>query len=238
MHDSKDPGFRFGMVPRSPALGGARTAGTAALPGWLVLGEHRSTIYRRLGKRTLDLTLGLLLALLSLPVIAVVALALRRESGLPIFTRSIRLGKNGKPFVFYKFRSVSPDVLAEGGEDVLHSAPAYPHDPRVTPVGEFLRRTSIDELPQILNVLRGEMSLVGPRPPYPEEAAHYARWQEQRFQVKPGLTCLWQVSGRSKLPADEWVRLDIQYARNLSFMLDLKLLLRTIPAVLSREGAY
>jgi lipopolysaccharide/colanic/teichoic acid biosynthesis glycosyltransferase len=218
--------------------GGSRSVGSQSLPGFLVLGGHRSTIYRRFGKRSLDLVFGFFLAVLSIPVVLVVALALRRESGLPIFTRSIRLGRNGKPFVFYKFRSVSPEVLAEGGEEDLGSAPVYPHDPRVTPLGGWLRRTSLDELPQVWNVLRGEMSLVGPRPPYPEEAAHYARWQEQRFQVKPGLTCLWQVSGRSKLPTDEWVRLDIQYARNLSFLLDLKLLLRTIPAVLSREGAY
>jgi lipopolysaccharide/colanic/teichoic acid biosynthesis glycosyltransferase len=111
-------------------------------------------------------------------------------------------------------------------------------DPRVTRVGRFLRTTSIDELPQIINVLRGEMSLVGPRPPIPPEVEQYEPWQLHRLDVQPGLTCLWQISGRSRIGFQEWMRLDLEYIRHRSFGLDMKILLRTIPAVLSREGAY
>jgi lipopolysaccharide/colanic/teichoic acid biosynthesis glycosyltransferase len=111
-------------------------------------------------------------------------------------------------------------------------------DPRVTRVGRFLRMSSLDELPQLFNVLRGEMSLVGPRPPIPEEVAQYEPWQFRRLAVKPGLTCLWQISGRSRLGFQEWMRLDLEYIRHQSLALDLKILVRTIPAVLSREGAY
>ena len=111
-------------------------------------------------------------------------------------------------------------------------------DPRVTRVGQFMRSTSIDELPQIFNVLKGDMSLVGPRPPLPEEAEKYEAWQRRRLDVKPGITCLWQISGRSRLGFDEWMRLDLEYIRRQSLATDLHILLRTIPAVLSREGAY
>jgi lipopolysaccharide/colanic/teichoic acid biosynthesis glycosyltransferase len=111
-------------------------------------------------------------------------------------------------------------------------------DPRVTRVGRWLRSTSIDELPQLFHVLSGEMSLVGPRPPLPDEVRQYEPWQLHRLDVRPGLTCLWQISGRSRIGFDEWMRLDLEYIRNQSLMLDLKILLRTIPAVLSREGAY
>jgi lipopolysaccharide/colanic/teichoic acid biosynthesis glycosyltransferase len=111
-------------------------------------------------------------------------------------------------------------------------------DPRITRVGRYLRRTSIDELPQLVNVLRGDMSLVGPRPPIPEEVEKYEPWQRRRLSVKPGITCLWQISGRSRLGFEEWMRLDIVYIQSCSFLLDMKILLRTIPAVLSRDGAY
>jgi len=111
-------------------------------------------------------------------------------------------------------------------------------DPRVTRLGRWLRRTSLDELPQLLNVLKGDMSLVGPRPPLPEEVERYEPWQMRRLDVKPGITCLWQISGRSRLGFDEWMRLDLEYIRHRSLALDLKILLRTLPAVLSRDGAY
>jgi len=110
-------------------------------------------------------------------------------------------------------------------------------DPRVTTLGWFLRRTSLDELPQLLNVLRGDMALVGPRPPLPEEVSHYRRWQRRRLSMKPGITCLWQVSGRNTVDFEEWMRLDLRYIDSWSLWLDLKILLRTIPAVLSGRGA-
>jgi lipopolysaccharide/colanic/teichoic acid biosynthesis glycosyltransferase len=111
-------------------------------------------------------------------------------------------------------------------------------DPRITRIGRFLRTTSIDEIPQFLNVLRGEMSLVGPRPPIPEEVAQYEPWQMRRLDVRPGITCLWQISGRSRVGFQEWMRLDLEYIKHQSFWLDMKILARTVPAVLSREGAY
>jgi lipopolysaccharide/colanic/teichoic acid biosynthesis glycosyltransferase len=145
--------------------------------------------------------------------------------------------------VFYKLRSMV-DGAHESRKYMLHlnevDGPIFKisNDPRVTRVGRFLRRSSIDEVPQLWNVLKGDMSLVGPRPPIPEEVEKYEPWQRRRLDVKPGITCLWQISGRSKLGFDEWMRLDIQYIRHRSFLLDIKILLRTLPAVLSRDGAY
>ena len=144
-----------------------------------------------------------------------------------------RVGLRGRIFTALKFRSMRPDAEAMTGP-----VQATENDPRVTRVGRFLRITSIDEIPQFWNVLRGDMSLVGPRPPIPEEVAQYEPWQLRRLDVRPGITCLWQISGRSRIGFDEWMRLDLEYIRNQSLMLDLKILLRTIPAVLSREGAY
>lgn len=201
------------------------------------------TFYTRYGKRAMDILGGAVVFLVFLLVLPFVALAIKLNSRGPVLYRSIRLGQDGKPFVFYKFRSMV-DGAHESRGFLLHlnevEGPVFKiaNDPRVTRVGRFLRRTSIDELPQVLNVLKGDMSLVGPRPPIPEEVEKYEPWQRRRLDVKPGITCLWQISGRSKLGFDEWMRLDIQYIQHQSFLLDLKILLRTIPAVLSRDGAY
>ena len=205
---------------------------------------ERSSHYFRWGKRALDITVSVLAGLLLLPLVPLVVLAIKLDSWkAPVLYKSVRLGLGGRPFVFYKFRSMV-EGAHESANYIRHlnevNGPVFKsaRDPRVTRVGRILRRTSIDELPQIINVIRGEMSLVGPRPPIPEEVEKYEPWQRRRLELKPGLTCLWQVSGRSKLGFDEWMRLDIQYVYNVSFLLDLKVLLRTIPAVLSREGAY
>ncbi len=201
------------------------------------------TFYKRRGKRTMDLLGALLGLLLFLPFFPLVALAIKLNSRGPVLYKSIRLGKDGKPFTFYKFRSMV-DGAHESRNFLLHlnevEGPVFKiaRDPRVTWVGGLLRRTSVDEVPQLLNVLRGDMSLIGPRPPIPEEVEKYEPWQRRRLDVKPGITCLWQISGRSKLGFDEWMRLDIRYIQYMSFLLDLKILLRTIPAVLSRDGAY
>ena len=147
------------------------------------------------------------------------------------------------PFEFYKFRSMVTGAEA-GKQDLLQSneqtGPAFKMriDPRVTRVGYFLRRTSIDELPQLFHVLRGQMSLVGPRPPTLDEVPDYEPWQRRRLSLTPGLTCIWQVRGRSTIHFLDWVRMDLSYAQRRSFLLDVKLLLLTIPAVLSRRGAY
>jgi len=201
------------------------------------------TLYTRGGKRALDLLGACVGLVLSAPVMALIALIIKLESRGPVFYRSTRVGRNGRPFTFLKFRS-----MVDGADRHRHhlthlnecDGPVFKisRDPRVTRIGRFLRTTSIDELPQFVNVLRGDMSLVGPRPPIPEEVAQYEPWQMRRLDVRPGITCLWQISGRSRIGFREWMRLDLEYIRHQSFWLDVRILLRTLPAVLSREGAY
>lgn len=200
-------------------------------------------LYLRHGKRVLDV-LGALGALIVLsPVIALLALIVRLTSRGPVFYRSTRIGRGGRSFTFLKLRSMVKDAdlkrqhlshLNEADGPVFKIA----RDPRITPIGRFMRSTSLDEVPQFWNVLKGDMSLVGPRPPIPQEVAQYEPWQLRRLDVRPGLTCLWQISGRSRIGFQEWMRLDLEYIRHRSLALDIKILLRTIPAVLSREGAY
>ena len=237
-------------IPRSSSVSRAQAVGQAAprvsssdAERAMLISALPTGAYVSWGKRVLDLVLTLVAGTLVLPLIPLIALAIRLDSPGPVLYRSIRLGRHGRPFVFYKFRSMVVGAH-ESARYVRHlnesEGPVFKSalDPRVTRVGRFLRRTSIDELPQLMNVLRGDMTLVGPRPPIPEEVEAYAPWQRLRLDVKPGLTCLWQVSGRSKLGFEEWMRLDIQYIQNMSLSTDLKILMRTIPAVLSREGAY
>jgi exopolysaccharide biosynthesis polyprenyl glycosylphosphotransferase len=199
--------------------------------------------YLRFGKRVIDLA-GALVALVVLsPLMLLVTLLVKLESRGPVLYRSSRIGKNGRSFTFLKFRSMV-DGADRHRKQLTHlnevDGPVFKisRDPRVTRVGRLLRITSIDEIPQFLNVLRGDMSLVGPRPPIPEEVEQYEPWQLRRLDVKPGITCLWQISGRSTLSFREWMRLDLEYIKHRSFWLDMRILLRTIPAVLSREGAY
>jgi lipopolysaccharide/colanic/teichoic acid biosynthesis glycosyltransferase len=199
--------------------------------------------YGRIGKRALDL-LGASVALVLLsPVILFAALLVRITSRGPALYKSTRLGRSGRPFTFYKLRSMYINAEAER-DGLMHlneaDGPVFKlrQDPRVTRVGQWLRSSSIDELPQLVNVLKGDMSLVGPRPPLPEEAEKYEAWQRRRLDVKPGITCLWQISGRSRLGFEEWMRLDLEYIRRQSLATDVWILLRTVPAVLSREGAY
>jgi exopolysaccharide biosynthesis polyprenyl glycosylphosphotransferase len=193
-------------------------------------------------KRLIDLTLALALFLVTLPIQAIAALAILLTSGSPIFFRQVRCGLNGRLFTLPKFRT-----MARGSEERLSeiahlnemTGPVFKasRDPRSTPVGRILRRLSIDELPQLWSVIVGNMSLVGPRPPLPEEVSHYEPWQRRRLSMKPGLTCLWQVSGRSELDFDRWMALDLKYIDTWSPLLDLKILLKTVPAVLSGRGA-
>jgi lipopolysaccharide/colanic/teichoic acid biosynthesis glycosyltransferase len=199
--------------------------------------------YLRFGKRLADVAGAVTGIVLFGPLMAVFAALVKLTSRGPVLYRSIRLGKDGRPFTFYKFRSMyaGADRDRDGLQHLNEcDGPAFKisRDPRTTALGRFMRSTSIDELPQFFNVLRGEMSLVGPRPPLPDEEAKYEPWQRRRLEVKPGLTCLWQISGRSRLGFDEWMRLDLEYIKRQSFATDLRILLRTIPAVLSRDGAY
>jgi len=201
------------------------------------------SLYRRYGKRALDLGLGVLALAAAAPLLAVAALAIKIDSPGPVFHRAIRVGRGGRKFTFLKLRS-----MRVGAEELrgllLHlnqaQGPAFKlhDDPRVTRVGRWLRKLSLDELPQLFHVLEGHMSLVGPRPPFPEEVERYEPWMLRRLSVTPGLTCLWQIRGRSDLGFDEWMRLDLEYVDRQSFLLDLKILALTVPAVLSARGAY
>jgi len=200
-------------------------------------------IYARFGKRVLDLTLGSIACVPALPVIALAAVAIKLDSRGPVFHRAIRVGRGGRKFTFLKLRS-----MQVGAEELrgllLHlnqaQGPAFKlhNDPRVTRVGRWLRKLSLDELPQLFHVLQGHMSLVGPRPPFPEEVERYEPWMLRRLSVRPGLTCLWQIRGRSNLNFEEWMRLDIEYVDRFSFWLDLRILALTVPAVISARGAY
>jgi len=216
------------------------------LDGIPLLGVNGSDAFRganRLIKRALDVGLVLFLSPLWVPIIAVAAFAVRLDSPGPIFYRQRRVGENGREFWMVKFRSMvtNADDLREKVVQQHQLDPRRPKiidDPRVTRVGKFLRRTSLDELPNLINVLRGEMSLVGPRPPMPDEVALYEPWHKQRLNIIPGITGLWQVSGRSEVPFEEMCLLDIYYIENWSLRLDVQILLRTIPRVLLRSGAY
>jgi exopolysaccharide biosynthesis polyprenyl glycosylphosphotransferase len=194
-------------------------------------------------KQLADFVLAAIALLLLAPLLLLVAAAIKLGSRGPVLFRQQRCGVNGRPFTLLKFRT-----MVEGAEqqldEVAHlnqvKGPAFKakKDPRVTRLGRLLRRFSIDELPQLVNVLKGDMSLVGPRPPIPEEVSQYEHWQRRRLSMKPGLTGLWQVSGRAELDDFEsWINLDLAYIDQWSLWLDLKILLRTIPAVLSARGA-
>jgi lipopolysaccharide/colanic/teichoic acid biosynthesis glycosyltransferase len=194
-------------------------------------------------KRTIDVTVSILGLALLLPLLVLTVFALAVSSRGPILFRQQRVGRGGKTFTLYKFRSmyrdahyVKPQLIDMNEVD----GPVFKirEDPRITPVGRVLRRFSIDELPQLLNVIKGDMSLVGPRPPLPEECQHYGELERQRLAVSPGITGIWQVSGRSLIDFDTWIRMDLEYIRTWSLRGDLRILLRTIPAVLSGKGAY
>jgi lipopolysaccharide/colanic/teichoic acid biosynthesis glycosyltransferase len=223
----------------------AAPSGPVGSEGWRagVPVEVDRTFYLKYGKRLMDQAAGALALVILSPLFLALAIAIKLDSSGPVLYRSTRVGKGGKTFTFYKLRS-----MMHGAEQYRHriahlnevTGPVFKiaRDPRITRVGRILRRTSLDELPQILNILKGDMTLVGPRPPLPEEVQQYEAWQLRRLSVRPGLTCLWQISGRSRLSFDEWMRLDMEYIARRGFALDLKILIRTIPAVLSGEGAY
>lgn len=198
---------------------------------------------KRVGKAIFDLAGSALLLLVFAPVMAAVALAIRLDDGGPVIFRQTRIGRNGRPFTMLKFRSMvveAEDLRSEldSVNEVDGALFKVRSDPRVTRVGRTLRRLSLDELPQLINVLRREMSLVGPRPPLADEVATYADDARRRLLVKPGLTGLWQVSGRSDLSWYDSVRLDLYYVENWSFTQDLLILWKTLKAVLARRGAY
>jgi lipopolysaccharide/colanic/teichoic acid biosynthesis glycosyltransferase len=227
------PGGRDGNVSRGE--GEAIAPAAQPLEPWFV---------RKLPfwKRAVDVLGAIGLLGLSAPAIAVVALMVKLSSPGPVIFRQERAGLGGRPFTIYKFRTMRQDADAAKHELRARSeqdGPAFKlsDDPRVTPVGAILRKTSIDELPQLVNVLKGEMSLVGPRPLPVEESAGCNQWQRRRLEVTPGLTCVWQVKGRSRVTFEQWARMDIGYLTRRTLAGDLKLILQTVPAVLLRRGA-
>lgn len=195
-------------------------------------------------KRALDLIVSALALIALFPVFLVTALAVVIEDPGPVFFVQIRVGQYGRHFRFYKFRSMVVNAdrikaqLASKNESVDGVIFKMKNDPRITRTGKIIRKFSIDELPQLINVLKGDMSLVGPRPPVPAEVAQYTLEQRKRLHAIPGITGLWQVSGRSDIPFTDQVRLDLQYIQSAGLVSDLRLLLKTIPAVLSGRGAY
>lgn len=196
-----------------------------------------------LAKRIVDIGVSAVTLLLLSPVMVVIALLIRLTSPGPVLFAQDRVGMNQRRFRLYKFRSMVVDA-DERKKELAYlnelDGPAFKigNDPRVTPIGRFIRKSSIDELPQLYNVLKGEMSLVGPRPPLPDEVSKYDWLFRRRLSVKPGITCVWQVSGRSNTTFDEWMMMDKQYVENWSLLLDFKILLKTIPAVLFGKGAH
>ena len=194
-------------------------------------------------KRAFDLSVSLAAVILLVPIIPLVAIMIKLDTAGPVLFRQERVGKNGRIFKFYKFRSMYAGAEQRKKEiEALNEqdGPVFKarSDPRVTNVGKFLRRSSLDEIPQIFNVVKGDMSVVGPRPPLPSEVEHYQPWHRRRLEVTPGITCLWQISGRSHLSFNEWMRLDMEYLKQRSIKTDLLILLKTIPAVIARKGAY
>ena len=200
--------------------------------------------FYEISKRGFDIGVSALLLALLAPLWLLLALAIKLTSAGPIFYRWQVVGLGGRPFTGYKFRTMV--VNADALKDQLLAAnemsgPVFKikRDPRITPVGRFLRKLSLDELPQLWSVLKGDMSLVGPRPPLRTEYVQFAPWQRAKLSVKPGITCLWQIGGRNRVSNfDEWVQLDLDYIARRSFWFDLWILLRTVPAVLLGRGAY
>jgi len=208
----------------------------------LTLWVIRTRLVNRL-KRTLDVIVAGVALILTLPVLIVTAIAVRLDSPGPIFFRQTRVGKWGEPFACYKFRSMYVDAEQrlkdlQAQNEVDGPVFKMKYDPRITRVGRVIRKLSIDELPQLFNVLRGNMSLVGPRPALPREVAQYTYEQIGRLNAIPGITGLQQVSGRSDLDFQRWVELDLQYIAEQSLWKDIEILLKTIPAVLFAKGAY
>jgi len=206
--------------------------------------EPEFTGSRRLLKSVVDRSIAVVALILLSPLLAVLVLLVRLDSHGSAVFRQIRVGVDGQDFTIYKFRSMYQDAehrlhtLTEANEYTDGPLFKVRADPRITRMGGWLRRFSVDELPQLLNVVKGEMSLVGPRPPLPQEVSQYGKDVRRRLLVKPGLTGLWQISGRSELSWDESVRLDLHYVESWSLALDLMILWKTFAAVVRRQGAY
>lgn len=208
----------------------------------LDMGQKSGIRFYTIAKRLFDFFATFVALILLSPIMLLIALLVKINDGGPAIYSQIRVGKDGKKFKIYKFRSMCLDADKELEKLMKYNemdgnAFKMTNDPRITSIGRFLRATSLDELPQLFNVLKGEMSLVGPRPPLVSEVENYNERHKLRLAVTPGLTCYWQCSGRSNIGFEQWVDMDIDYINKQSFLTDLKILFKTVPAVLSREGA-
>ncbi len=238
---------RFGVPFALPAysfrLDRARpVAGRAVSDGYLHYLSVDSKPNQMALKRLFDIVSSAVALWVLLPLFALVVAAIKLTSRGPVFFKQVRVGLHGKPFHMLKFRSMvinAEQLKAKLEAQNEQSGPVFKmkNDPRITAVGRFIRKYSIDELPQLINVLRGDMSVVGPRPPVPTEVARYEAWQRRRLSVRPGLTCIWQVSGRNQISFEDWMYLDMQYIDHWSLSGDLNLILRTVPVVLTGRGA-
>jgi exopolysaccharide biosynthesis polyprenyl glycosylphosphotransferase len=213
------------------------------LPSLHIPSSYNSHSLRYRLKRFLDIFASFMAILILSPIFLLIGLVIKTTSSGPVIYKQIRVGQGGQTFWLYKFRSMvqNADSLKASLADTNEaSGPVFKmrNDPRVTRIGKFLRKFSLDELPQLWNILRGDMSIVGPRPPLPTEVAQYQPWQLRRLSVPQGLTCIWQVSGRSTVGFDDWVRLDLRYIDSWSLLLDLKIIAQTFFVVLRGVGAY
>jgi len=231
------------LPPQVPAGGKMELANVSGVAQPMIGLRRTPTAEAQLAlKRVLDIVGGSIGILLAGPIMIVAAIAIKLDSNGPVLFKQIRAGRNGRKFTMYKFRSMVVDAEAKKAA-LMHlnemGGPVFKikRDPRITAVGRFIRKTSIDELPQFFNIVMGDMSLVGPRPPLPSEVEDYEAWQRRRLSVKPGLTGLWQVSGRNQIDFEEWMQLDLEYIDNWSLWMDIKILLKTVPTVLFHKGA-
>lgn len=210
----------------------------------LIIFQANNSLSYLITKRIIDIIGAITGLVLFAPLFLIISILIKLEDskGSVIFVQE-RCGKNGNTFKFYKFRSMvhnAEELLEEIQHKNEMNGPVFKikDDPRITKVGRFIRKTSIDELPQLVNVLKGEMSLVGPRPPLPREVEEYTLYEMQRLLVKPGLTCIWQVSGRNNVEFEEWMEMDLQYIKERNLWMDIKLIVKTLPAFLGDENAH
>ncbi len=231
------------LPPQVPAGGTMELANVSGVSQPMIGLRRTPTAEAQMAfKRVLDIFGGLVGLALAGPIMIATAIAIKLDSPGPVFFKQVRAGRSGRKFTMYKFRSMVVDAEAKKAA-LMHlnemGGPVFKikRDPRITATGRFIRKTSVDELPQFFNILMGDMSLVGPRPPLPSEVDDYEAWQRRRLSVKPGLTGLWQVSGRNQVDFDEWMQLDLKYIDEWSLWLDIKILLKTIPTVLFHKGA-
>jgi len=237
-------GVTFSVIPRLfEALSGFDTIDNVQSIPLVTLQNSKQASWKLAVKRLIDILGSVCILILSTPFLITIGIIIKLDSKGPVFFKQKRCGKNGKRFSMLKFRSMIIDAESKQ-EELLKKNEAsglvfkMKDDPRITKIGKFLRKYSLDEFPQFFNVLKGDMSLVGPRPPLPAEVSDYNDWYGQRLSVKPGMTGMWQINGRSDLSFEEMVKLDVEYITNWSLWLDVVLLLRTIPAVINRRGAY